>query len=354
MRELLAELRRGADEDRPILLGVLILWSLLLALLASQGINGLRISAYLANLSLYFAVLAFFIAFWIGIKLASHRPDRPIAFLAASFVSERLHLRLMRGAPMLLALVIFLPAFSAMKSAIPLFNEYAWDDTWIALDSAIHGTDPWRLLQPAFGYPIITSAISAFYHLWILLIYAGGAYFCFLQDNRELRARYFIAYFGCWAILGVATATAFASVGPCFLGPLLDDQRFAEQMAYLRSADEEFPIMVLFVQDQLVAWHQSGNHGLGRGITAMPSMHVSVAFLFFLAVRQVSRRAGMFFGAFCLIVMIGSVHLAYHYAVDGYVSIAATLLIWMAAGAWARRMTGRGRDRAEPAEALPA
>ena len=26
--------------------------------------------------------------------------------------------------------------------------------------------------------------------------------------------------------------------------------------------------------------------------------------------------------------MIGSVHLAYHYAVDGYVSIAVTLIIW--------------------------
>src|SRR5690606_7033194 len=117
------------------------------------------------------------------------------------------------------------------------------------------------------------------YHLWILPIYAGGVWFCFFVDNRELRSRYLFAYFACWTLIGVVMATALASVGPCFLAPILGDTRFAEQMEYLRQADTHFPIMVLQVQDQLIAWHQSGNEGLGRGISAMPSMHVSLAFL---------------------------------------------------------------------------
>jgi hypothetical protein len=57
--------------------------------------------------------------------------------------------------------------------------------------------------------------------------------------------------------------------------------------------------------------------------------------------RKESRFAGLYFGIFTVIILIGSVHLAYHYAVDGYVSIAATWLIWLAAGPLARRVANR-------------
>jgi hypothetical protein len=174
------------------------------------------------------------------------------------------------------------------------------------------------------------------------LIYMGAAYFCFFQADRELRARFFIAYFACWTLIGIVMATAFASVGPCFLEPLFGDHRFDEQMTYLRSAHESYPVFVLHVQEGLASGFRSGSSGLGSGITAMPSMHVSLAFLFFLAMRKVSRFAGLFFGLFAVIILIGSVHLAYHYAVDGYVSIVTTWLIWLASGPLARRVASRG------------
>jgi len=66
-------------------------------------------------------------------------------------------------------------------------------------------------------------------------------------------------------------------------------------------------------------------------------MHVSQALLFFLAMRRVSRGAGLLFGIFFIAILIGSVHLGYHYAVDGYVSIAVTGLIWALAGQYVRR-----------------
>lgn len=354
LRDPLTEFRRGAAADWPILAGLLLVWVALMALLAFNGVNGFRFSAYLSNLIPYLSALLFFLIYWLGSLLLRHRPNQPISFLAASFGSDRLAHRLMRGAPMLLALVIFMPAFSAMKSAIPLFNAYSWDETWLQLDRTLHGTDPWRMLNAGIGYPIVTSIVSAFYHLWILLIYAGGVYFCFFQDNQELRARYFIAYFASWTVLGVLMALAFASVGPAFIGPLLSDHAFDEQMAYLRDANEHFPVMVLEVQEQLIAWQLSGNHGLGRGISAMPSMHVSLAFLFFLAMRKVSKFAGFFFGLFFVIVLIGSVHLAYHYAVDGYVSIAVTGMIWVISGALARRLSRANNRLEDYREALPA
>ena len=42
----------------------------------------------------------------------------------------------------------------------------------------------------------------------------------------------------------------------------------------------------------------------------------------------------------CVVILIGSVHLAYHYAVDGYFSILGTMAIWMVSGVLARRMAG--------------
>ncbi|MXP41623.1 hypothetical protein GRI75_08205 [Altererythrobacter soli] len=348
MRELLRELRRGAAADRAILLALCLTWAGYVALLAGKGINALAPQTYRLNFNLYLAALLVSLVLGMASVLARHRPASPIRFVAASFVSSGVSSQLVRGIPMLLALVIFLPVFGSMKSAIPLFSSYTWDDTWIALDRALHGTDPWRILQPVFGYPLVTSILAGFYHLWILLIYAGGVGFCFFVGDRQLRAQFFVAYFACWALLGNGLAITLASVGPCFVGPMLGDPRFDEQMAYLKAANAHYPVMTLAVQQQLIDWYTSGSGGLGRGISAMPSMHVSIAFLFFLAMRRISRIAGLLFGAFFVIIMIGSVHLAYHYAVDGYVSIAATWLIWLAAGAAARRIA-----RADGAVELP-
>jgi hypothetical protein len=343
MKRVLMEVRRGLVADGPILAGLFAAWGLSAALLATLGVNALAFAAYRDNFTLYVAALFTLCVVALATVLVRQRPDRPIGFLFKSFRDSGLAGRLASGAPMLAALVFFLPIFSKMKAAIPRFNAYTWDSTWIELDRALHGTDPWRLLQPLFGYPAVTAVIALFYHLWILLLYLGAAYFCFFHADRVLRARFFIAYFGCWILLGVVMATALASVGPCFLGPILGDPRFDEQMAYLRSANEAYPIMVLPVQDMLLEAYRTAGSGLGRGITAMPSMHVSIAVLFALALGQLSRTLGILAWVFVAIVQIGSVHLAYHYAVDGYVSIAGTWLIWLAAGVLARRIT---RERA--------
>src|SRR3546814_3912411 len=74
-------------------------------------------------------------------------------------------------------------------------------------------------------------------------------------------------------LVGGGLATLFASVGPCFVGPMLGDNRFDAQMAYLNAANEQVPIMVLPVQQMLLDWFHTDANGLGSGITAMPSMH---------------------------------------------------------------------------------
>jgi uncharacterized membrane protein YqgA involved in biofilm formation len=347
MKEFLSEFRHSMVADWPILAGAGAVWAALVLLLAAEGVDGLQPESYGSNLLLYLLTLILLGMICAGRMLYRARPASPIRFLIQLAAGPGWR-GLVRGVPILAALVVFMPVFSAVKSSIPAFNAATWDATFIAADQALHGGDAWRLLQPVLGFPVITSALSMVYFAWFFVIYAGSIWFCFLCRDPELRARYFIAYFASWTVGGVILATGFASVGPAFAGPLLGDHRFDEQMEYLRSANEHFPVLTLRALDFLLAARLESSNGLGAGISAMPSMHVAMAVLVALSVAKISRPAAVAGYAFFASIMVGSVHLSPHYAVDGYASIAVTLVVWALAGRLAPMVVNRGRMR-EPA-----
>lgn len=324
---LLSSLRRDG-----VVLGLAaLMFVIVAAIMTAKGIY-LNFSSIRANAQVMASSVLVLVVIDLLTGLAIARPEWPIAFLRQRYLSARTIRFVIGGLPVLAVLIVFLPFYSKMKSMIPLLNEYDWDPVFIRWDRWLLGQDAWLLLQPVLGYPILTSAISACYQIWILLLYFGCLLMCYHPAAADVRQRFFLVYLASWGVIGAGLAAAFASVGPCFLEPLTGNPAFTAQMEYLRSANEQFPVFSLKVQDLLLTWFSRDERGLGSGITAMPSMHVAVAFLYVLACWNISTRLRVATTVFCAVILLGSVHLAYHYLVDGLVSIVVVSVLWWLAG----------------------
>ncbi|MDJ0642215.1 MAG: phosphatase PAP2 family protein [Erythrobacter sp.] len=316
--------------ELPIYVFGAVLLAVCVALLASRGVP-IGFGGVIENARLFGLFTLILVAFDAAWQLNRNRPDSPTAFLKARYTALPLRQTILSGLPLLTIAIAALPFFSKMKAAIPLFNDYTWDAAFIEWDRAIFfGYDAWQVMQPVLGYPVVTAFLALLYHLWFLLLYPGVMFFVFAKMDSRVRRQFFMTYMLSWALIGGLMATWLASVGPCFLSPLLGNPHFDAQMEYLYAANEQVPIMVLNVQELLLEWHGKSANGLGSGITAMPSMHCAIAFLYWIAVRRISAKWGAFFGVFFFVTWISSVHLAYHYAVDGLVSLLAVAAIWWA------------------------
>lgn len=257
------------------------------------------------------------------------KPERPIPALAGdlkSYLSDRA--RLAHGLPMVLIMILFMYVFVDLKANIPVLHPYAWDTTLAEWDKALHfGSHPWEWLQPVLGFAPITFLVNINYNAWFAVMWVVWMYFAFADKGDETRTRFFLAFFLAWIIGGGAMAVWFSSAGPCFYGRLgLSPDPFAAQMAYLHQVNETFPIWAVQVQDML--WDGLTGKGVVDGISAMPSMHNGTALLFALAGYKVSRPMGHLLAAHAVLIFIGSVHLAWHYAIDSYIAWALTLALW--------------------------
>lgn len=60
-----------------------------------------------------------------------------------------------------------------------------------------------------------------------------------------------------------------------------------------------------------------------------------------MAAFHVDRRVGWVMTAYAVLIWFGSIHLGWHYAIDGPVAIAATVMIWWASGRAVRTLLYR-------------
>lgn len=237
-------------------------------------------------------------------------------------------------------LPVFLAGFTTFKSYIPALQPFSfWDEKFAAWDRAIHGADPWTLTRLLLDGPIITAALDLMYYpLWFIV--AFGAWIFVATRHHRRRYQFLVTYLLLWIVLGSAGGAALASVGPILYDRVAaDGEGFTGLVRHLESVDATYPLVAIEARGRLWDAYQHDIVSIGTGISAMPSLHVAMVTLCAIFAWHCSRRAGLILTGYAAIVLAASVHLGWHYAIDGYVSIIATAMIWSTVG-WVMRRAG--------------
>jgi len=256
------------------------------------------------------------------------RPARLTAFLVQDFKNFLMtENRLARALPLFLCFIVFVSVFTSLKTLIPVVHPFSWDTRLAELDRLVHGgVDPWQHLQPLLGYPFVTAAVNMVYNLWFFTMFSILYWQLFSVSRPRLRLLFFYTFFLAWILNGTVLAMIFSSAGPCFYQLLTGSDYYEPLMSYLRHAAETGPVYAIETQNML--WRASKETGIGSGISAMSSVHVAAAFIFMMLGWETSRRLGILLTVFFVLILAGSVHLGWHYAMDGYVAIITSALIW--------------------------
>ncbi len=251
--------------------------------------------------------------------------------------------------------VLFIDTFIGFKRALPEVQPFAWDADFMRVDRALHlGHHPWELLQPVLGQPRVTDLMDAVYYTWFAVNMLCLMGFLWVS-SRALRIRFYVSFWLVWIVLGTVMAYALSSAGPCYFGLVTGgEDPFQPLMTYLYEVDRAHRLLAVFVQGQL--W-EDYSHGatnlLMKGISAMPSVHVALPVLYAIAGWRVHRGLGIAFAAFAFLIFLGSIHLGWHYAIDGYVSALAVAGIWWLSGlvvkSYCRHLDGATGRRFRPA-----
>lgn len=236
------------------------------------------------------------------------------------------------------------------KINIPNFVPFSWDRFFAGLDRLLFlGHDPWVLTHGLMPDVLASQIFNTFYMLWFLVMQMALFSAAVLPVRHPLRLTFLTAYGLSWLLAGVVLATLFSSVGPVYMERLTGDPTFAPLMERLYVQNETAKILALESQEWLWEGYTLPDVAF-YGISAFPSLHLTIAAVCACLGFALNRVMGWLLAGFTFGILLASVHLGWHYAVDGIAGIGLALLFWRIA----RRLTSWWLARTEPAPAADA
>ncbi|TAG25620.1 MAG: phosphoesterase PA-phosphatase [Rhodobacterales bacterium] len=283
-----------------------------------------------------------FVLFW---RLFQHTyiaraPDRLVAIKAdvRGFLADRD--RLVGGAAASALMVLVIICFAKAKTLIPLVEPFSWDVQLMELDRLLHfGVDPYIFLHGVLGWNLSLTFFTGMYNVWLIVIYVALFSICFLRPASAVRMQFLISFLLVWALGGNLLAIIFSSAGPTYYALLGHGDTYRPLMDMLDAHAATGGLTV--VDTQRLLWDFYSRPDTFNLISAFPSMHVASSALVAIFAFRLSHWAAYVLTGFAIIILIGSVLLGWHYAVDSYAGVLIAFLIWKGVGWFLRPSSGR-------------
>jgi PAP2 superfamily len=316
---------RFSRRAKALLCAILVLFVILIV--SISVVQGIAFGAVLASFLM--------LSLWAGLSISG------LAQFVAVVTPGRWRLDI-RAAWLMVAILmsgITIPLFQLFKQRILPARGFPLDPYVAQADRLIFGgVDPWQVTHALFGNVRATLFFDAIYGLWLPMMFAFPMVIVMAVHNERVRTHILGAWMASWVLIASVAAWLFGSAGPVYYTRLVGpDAGFAAldaQLAKLGAAAQAQgqPIAAIDFQALLFTGQNTAALLPAGGISAMPSMHVAMATLFAIAAFKVGRAFGWLFTAYAVLIWIGSVHLGWHYALDGVAGAAMMLVVWRVTG----------------------
>jgi hypothetical protein len=223
------------------------------------------------------------------------------------------------------AVHVTLTVFVNLKLWIPVINERLYDSPFWRWDRILHfGVDPAVFASELAARWKLLGVIDRAYMLFFPAQLVVPLLFMMSARLRPQRGRFFFAYCLMWMV-GSLVYVLWPSLGPIYYA----EARFP----WIDQAPYAYTLQGILIEDYAKFRAVPSTHHvkLYYGVAALPSLHVAMFALFAIATRPWRPVAAVLW-LLTAITFVGSLALAWHYAIDGYAGALLALAVWWIAG----------------------
>jgi hypothetical protein len=237
---------------------------------------------------------------------------------------------------------VLVGVYGAIKLVVPIYNHRLYDRQLWEIDSAMcGGYAPVVFVVSLFSSPrVLTFFDQAYARIFFSSLNIAFTY-VMSHPSRRVRVAFSDGNALMWSI-GAWLYLLIPSLGPAYFFPDV----WIPIRSYMPVTNVFHAALIANYQNMLKLMRTgSAKVTYLYGVAAFPSLHVAFQTFVFAWMRRLWVSGQVLFGAFMLIILIGSMITGWHYLVDGIAGIAlAALSYWIPARTWRIRDWARLRD----------